>query len=104
MLSPRIKADGAPSKNGSAMMMNRVLETDAPLLAAAEEIPEGRRVAWRGDDEEFPDPRRHQRGQRIINHRLVVYRQELFALRQRNRVQAGAGTARQDDSFPWFGQ
>ena len=73
-----------------------------PLVPVAQQIAERRLVARRGDDQKFADAGRHQRRQRIINHRLVVDRQQLLRQRHGDRVQAGAGAARQDNSLALF--
>ena len=83
------------------LRLHRILELDAPLRARAEQIAERRLIPRRRDDEEFPDARRHQGGERVVDHRLVVHRQELLALRQRDRMQASAGAAGENDSFAW---
>ena len=51
-----------------------------------------------GDHQDVPDPGQHQRGQRVVDHRLVVDRHELLADAEGDRVQPGAGAAGQDDS------
>ncbi len=53
----------------------------------------------RGDDQDVSYPRQHQRTEGIVNHRFVVYRQQLFADRAREGIQPCAGTAGEDDAF-----
>ena len=53
----------------------------------------------RSDDENFADTGQHQHRQRIVNHWLIVNRQQLLRYAARNRMQSGAGTARQDNTF-----
>ena len=55
-----------------------------------------------GDNQYFPDPRQHEHAQRIINHRLVIHRQELFACHLRQRIEAGARASCKNDSFHCF--
>src|SRR4029453_9891072 len=57
----------------------RVAEPEAPLLAASEQLAEARQILGRGDDQDLPDAREHQHAQRVIDHRLVVDRQQLLA-------------------------
>src|SRR2546426_5775523 len=52
----------------------------------------------RGDDENLPDTSQHQGRQRVIDHRLVVDRQELLALRERHRVETRTSAAGQNRS------
>ena len=48
-------------------------------LAVAEQTLELRRVLRGRDDEDFADTRKHERRQRVVDHRLVVDRHELLA-------------------------
>ena len=50
-------------------------------------------------DQDVPDPRQHQGAERVVDHRLVVYRQELFAHDTSQGVQPGARPAREDNPF-----
>ncbi len=52
-----------------------------------------------GDDEDVPDPGEHQRRQRVVDHRLVVDRDELLRDSQCDRMQSRTRTARQNDAF-----
>jgi hypothetical protein len=45
------------------------------------------------------DARQHQGAQRVVDHRLVVDRQQLLADALRDRIQPGAGAAGEDDAF-----
>ncbi len=76
-----------------------VFQAQAPLTAVAQQTLEQGRVMRRGNDEDFPDTGQHQAGQRVIDHRLVVDRQQLLRHGNGQRVKPGAGTAGQDDAF-----
>ena len=67
--------------------------------AVAEQLAEARQVVRRGDQAEFADAALDQRRQRIIHHRLVINRLELFAGDQRERIQPRTGAAGEDDAF-----
>lgn len=56
-------------------------------------------VRRRGDDQDVPDARQHEGGQRVVDHGLVVDRQQLLGGHERERVQAGAGPAGEDDAL-----
>src|SRR2546426_11501426 len=58
----------------------------------------------RGDDENLPDTSQHQGRQRVIDHRLVVDRQELLALRERHRVETRTSAAGQNDALSFHGR
>src|SRR5690606_30514462 len=69
------------------------------LAAVAEDAVERGRILRRGDDEDVADPAEHQGRQRIIDHRLVVDRQELLGDRKRQRMQPRAGAASENDAL-----
>lgn len=79
-----------------------ILEAYAIVGAVAQQAPEARQILRRGDDEDVPDPRQHQRADRIVDHRLVVDRQQLFADALGNRIKTGAGASGEDDSFHYL--
>ncbi len=56
-------------------LLDDVLERQSPLRAGSQKIAKRGLVARRRDDQIFPNAGRHQRRQRVINHRLVVHRQ-----------------------------
>jgi hypothetical protein len=68
------------------------------LLAAAQQLLESRQILRRGDDEVFAYPREQENAQRVIDHRLVVHRQELFARDQRQWIEPGTCATREDDA------
>lgn len=74
-------------------------EVDAVARAVTEQALEVGQVGRRGDDQDVPDARQHEGGQRVIDHGLVVDRQQLLGGHERERVQAGAGPAGEDDAF-----
>src|SRR5271165_3119435 len=74
-----------------------ITERYAPLTAILEQPLEAAAIHRRGYDEDVADARQQQCRQRVIDHRLVVDRQQLLADRQGDRVQPGAGTAGEDD-------
>ena len=79
--------------------LDGVLQVDAPLAAVAEQLLEARGVLRGGDDQDVTDAGQQQRGQRVVDHRLVVDRQQLLGDRQGGGMQPGAGAAGEDDAF-----
>ena len=69
--------------------------------AVAEQLLEARQIVRRGNQAQFADAALDERRERIINHRLVINRLELFARDQRERIQPRAGAAGEDDAFHW---
>ena len=92
--SPRMNACASPSGDGCV----RVGDRDAELRAVAEQALELVGVLRRGDDEDVADAGEHQRRQRVVDHRLVVDRDQLLRDAERDRVQPRAGAAGQDDA------
>ena len=74
-------------------------EVHAVARAVPEQALEVGEVGRRGDDQDVPDARQHEGGQRVVDHGLVVDRQQLLGGHERERVQAGSGPAGEDDAF-----
>ena len=74
-------------------------QVHAVARAVPEQALEVGEVGRRGDDQDVPDARQHEGGQRVVDHGLVVDRQQLLGGHERERVQAGAGPAGEDDAF-----
>ena len=53
-----------------------------------------------GDEENVPDAGQHEDRQGIVDHGLVIDRQELFAHHLGNGIEPGPGSSRQNDSLP----
>ena len=79
--------------------LDGVLQVDAPLAAVAEQLLETRGVLRSGDDQDVTDACQQQRGQRVVDHRLVVDRQQLLGDRQGGGMEPGAGAAGEDEAF-----
>ena len=79
--------------------LHSVLQVDAPLAAVAQQLLEARGVLRRADDEDVANAGQHEGAERVIDHGLVVHRQQLLADGQRGRVQAGAGAPGEDDAL-----
>lgn len=74
-------------------------EVHAVARSVPEQALEVGQVGRRGDDQDVPDARQHEGGQRVVDHGLVVDRQQLLGGHERERVQARAGPAGEDDAF-----
>lgn len=74
-------------------------EVDPEVRPVAQQALEVGQVGGRRDDQDVTDARHHEDGQRVVDHGLVVDRQQLLAGHERERVQARARTASQDDAF-----
>ena len=94
-VAPMRKACASPS----GLRLLGVLDVEAELAAVAEQRLEAVLLVRRGDHQDLADAGQHQRRQRVVDHRLVVDRQQLLADRAGQRVQPRAGSAGQDDAL-----
>ncbi len=92
-------ADG----EGLRQAVRRGLLGVGEVHAVARAVPEQALKIWKvcrcRDDQNVPDARQHEGGQRVVDHGLVVDRQQLLGGHERERVQARAGPAGEDDAF-----
>ena len=80
-------------------LLDLVGEAEADAGAVAEEGAEEGGGLGGGDDEDVADAREHEGGEGVVDHRLVVDRQELLADDGGGGVEPGAGAAGEDDAF-----
>lgn len=92
-------ADGEGLGQAVGARLLGVGEVDAVARAVPEQALEVGEVRRRGDDQDVADARQHEGGQRVVDHGLVVDRQQLLGGHERERVQARAGPAGEDDAF-----
>lgn len=74
-------------------------EVHAVARAVPEQALEVGQICRRRDDQDVPDARQHEGAERVVDHGLVVDRKQLLGGHERERVQAGAGPAGEDDAF-----
>ena len=92
-------ADGERLREAVRRGLLGVGEVHAVARAVPEQALEVGEVGRRGDDQDVPDARKHEGGQRVVDHGLVVDRQQLLGGHERERVQAGAGPSGEDDAL-----
>ena len=85
------------------MRLDGVGDRDPELAAVPQQPLEPADVVGRRDQQHVADAGEHQRRQRIVDHRLVVDRQELLAHRAGDGVEPRAGAAGQDDALAKHG-
>ena len=83
--------------------LDGVGQVHAVVRPVAQEALEVREVGGGRDDQDVADAGHHEDGQRVVDHRLVVDRQQLLAGDGGERVQAGAGPAGEDDALHGIG-
>ena len=79
--------------------LHGVIDVDAEMLAVAEQPAERLLVLRCRDEENLADAGKHQRRERVVDHRLVVDRHELLGHCDGEGIQPGPGTAGEDDAF-----
>jgi hypothetical protein len=94
-----IGADEKRLRQPARFRLLGVLKAQPPLLPTAQQTPVSRQVIRRADDQNLADAGQHQHRERVIHHWFVIYRQELLAHPDGDRVKARAFAACQDDSF-----
>lgn len=70
------------------------------MAAVSEELLEARCVLRGRDDQYVADTGEQQGAERVVDHRLVVDRQQLFGDGEGSGVEAGAGATCEYDAFP----
>ena len=94
-----VLADGECLGQAVRARLLGVGEAHAVAGAVPEQALEVGQVGRRRDDEDVPDARQHEGAERVVDHGLVVDRQQLLGGHERERVQARAGPAGEDDAF-----
>ena len=79
-------ADGEGLRQAVRARLLGVGEVHAVARAVPEQALEVGQVGRRGDDQDVPDARQHEGGQRVVDHGLVVDRQQLLGGHERERV------------------
>ena len=92
-------ADGEGLRQAVRGGLLGVGQVHAVARAVPEQALEVGQVGRRGDDQDVPDARQHEGAEGIVDHGLVVDRQQLLGGHERERVQARAGPAGEDDAF-----
>ena len=99
VIADEVRADDEGLGETVRAGLDGVLQVDAPFAAVAEQLFEARGVLRGGDDQDVLDASQQERGQRVVDHRLVVDRQQLLGYRQGGGMEPGAGAAGEDEAF-----
>ena len=76
-----------------------VINREPPGAAVAQQLAEPGQILWRGDEAKLPDAALDERRQRVVHHRFIIDRLELFARHQGKREQPRTGAPGQDYAF-----
>ena len=80
-----------------------VIQRHSPLAAIAQEPVKIGALLRCGDYQDVPDSRQHQDAQRVVDHRLVVDGQELFAHSRCHGIEPCAFSPGEDDTLVLHG-
>lgn len=94
-----ILADGERLRQAVRRGLLGVGQVHTVARAVPEQALEVGEVGRGGDDQDVPDARQHEGAERVVDHGLVVDRKQLLGGHERERVQARAGPAGEDDAF-----
>lgn len=94
-----VLADGEGLRQAVRGRLLGVGEVHAVARAVPEQALDVGEVGRGGDDQDVPDARQHEGAKRVVDHGLVVDRQQLLGGHERKRVQARAGPAGEDDAL-----
>ena len=92
-------ADGECLGESVRRGLGLVGKIETELVAVPEEDFESRQILRRGDDQDVADSCVHQYRNRIIDHRFVVDREQLFGCDHSQRIESGAGSAGENYAF-----
>lgn len=79
--------------------LHLVREPHPVMRTIAQEPLEVRQILRRADDQNVTDPGHHQHAQRIVDHRLVVYRQQLLRCDRGQRIQPRTRTTGKNNAL-----
>ena len=79
--------------------LDGVRQVHAVVRPVSQQALEVRKVRGGRDDQDVADAGHHEDGQRVVDHRLVVDRQQLLAGDGGERVEARSAAAREDDAL-----
>ncbi|MNR00116.1 hypothetical protein D3C85_1158770 [compost metagenome] len=80
-------------------ILYRIAKAHAPLAAIPQQQLEAGQIQRRADNQNIADTRLHQGREGIIDHGLVINRQQLLADGQSRRIEPGGRSPGQDDAF-----
>ena len=79
--------------------LHRILEVDPVIRPVTQQAAEGRKVLRSADNEYVTDSGKHQDAYRIVDHWLVINREQLLRNPLCNGIQTGAASAGQYNAF-----
>ena len=94
-----VLADGEGLRQAVGARLLGVGQVHAVARAVPEQALEVGQVGRCRNDENVPNARQHEGAKRVVDHRLVVDRQQLLGCHERERVQARAGPAGENNSL-----
>ena len=74
-------------------------ELHAEVVSGSKQLPETGLIGRCRDDQNLPDAREHQRGERVVDEGLAIDRHQLLRHRSRQRIQPGTAAAGKHDAL-----
>ena len=99
LAADELLADGEGLRKAVRRGLLGVGQVHAVARAVPKQALEVGQVGRGGDDQDIPDARQQEGAKRVVDHGLVVDRQQLLGGHERERVQACAGPAGEDNAF-----
>ena len=81
------------------LLLNLIGKGHSQFLTRPQQVAEHRQVTWSRDNQHLAYACQHQCGQRIVNHRLVIHRHNLFGNRFGKRIKACSTPSGKNNSF-----
>ncbi len=97
--SDELLADQERLREPLGFRLDGIAEVHAEAGTVTKQTFEAGLVFRRGDDQNVADARQHERADRVIDHRFVVYAEELFRDPEGDRVKTRSRAACQYDAF-----
>ena len=99
LVADEVLADQERLRQPFGLRLNRILDPEPEVRTILKQPAVVVDVLRRRDDQDVPDAGQHEHRQRVVDHRLVIDRQQLLVYRQRRRMQPSARTTGQDDAL-----
>ena len=99
IVADELPADHERLGQAVGFRLGGVRDGQAPLRTVSQELAKTGRVVRRGNDQQIPNAGQHEHADRVIDHGLVVDRQQLLAHDVGQRLEPGTGAAGQHDAL-----
>lgn len=99
VIADKVGADGKGLGQAVGAGLLFIADVNPELAAITEQALEAGQVGGGRDDQDIANPRQHQHRQGVVDHRLIVERQQLLRAAHGDGVEPGAGATCEDNTF-----